>query len=259
MRRLTFITLTLVVGAASAHAASPAEVMGASYKNAIAKQTDRAKRDELIRSLPHGCEIGTVARKPAEPAARPRPQPAPAARPVPAAPAPVRVAPPPPVQEPAPQPSPSPATVLTDGVTIEQALANGAKAHQARKYADAMKWYSMAAAAGDPSAETAIGDLYFNGHGVPVDYGQAMAWYRKAAAKGNATAEEGIGSLYERGQGVRQDHVEATKWFRRAAAKGNADAMNWLGYLYTHGLGVTADLAQAQSWFAKARAARPAH
>ena len=80
MRGLTAAGLVVVLGAAavtSARAATPAEVLCASYKNAVAKETDHAKREAMIKSLPHGCEIKAAApapapvHKPAEPAKQP--------------------------------------------------------------------------------------------------------------------------------------------------------------------------------------------
>jgi hypothetical protein len=254
MRGLTAIGLVVVLGASAAHAATPAEVMCASYKNALAKETDHAKREAMIKSLPRGCEVKAApARKP-EPVKEPvktKPEATPAA-PTPPPPAPVPVAAP----EPPPPPMPAPEAPLPAGVTADQANENGNKAYQARKYGEAMKWFRMSADHGNPTAMNDIGELYFNGHGVPTNYDEAMNWYRRAAAKGNATAQEGIGALYERGQGVPVDHVEAMKWFRRSAAQGNADAANWIGYLYSHGLGVAVDAGQAANWYAKARADR---
>ena len=251
MQRLTLVALALVVAAPAARAATPAEVLCASYKDAIAKQSDRAKREQMIRSLPRGCVIAAPEHRPAP--ARPAPRPAPEPRPAPAPKPTERPAWP---SEPPIQPSPSPTTMTSGGVTIEQARENGNKANQKRKYGDAMRWYKMAADAGDPVAETAVGDLYFNGRGVRTDFGEAMNWYRRAAAKGNATAEEGVGSLYARGQGVEKDYATAMKWFRWAAARGNVDAMNWIGYLYTNGLGVPKDPTEAQNWYARARSGR---
>ncbi len=255
MRGLTAVGLVVLFGlvASAAHAATPAEVMCASYKNAVAKETDHAKREAMIRSLPHGCEVkAPPARKPTEPVKQPvktKPEPESAPAPV-AAPAPVPEAPEP------PPPMPPPGPALPTGVSVEQAIENGNKAYQDKKFGEAMKWYRMSADHGDATALNAVGDMYFQGHGVPTDYGQAMNWYRRAAAKGSATAQQSIGALYERGQGVAVDQAEAIKWFRRAAAQGNADAANWMGYLYAHGVGVPQDAAQAQNWYAKARASR---
>ncbi|HEY1447435.1 MAG TPA: tetratricopeptide repeat protein, partial [Caulobacteraceae bacterium] len=236
MRWLIAIGLVMAFGAERALAATPAEVLCASYKNALAKETDRAKREAMIKSLPHGCEVKATppppARKPAEPVRAPvqaAPRPAPAPAPVPA---------PEPVAAPEPPPPPMPAAgpPLPAGVSAEDANANGNKAYQGKKYAEAMKWFRMSADQGNAVAMNDIGELYFNGHGVNVDYREAIAWYRRAAARGNATAQESIGALYARGQGVEIYNAEAMRWFRKSAAQGNADAANWLGFFYSHGV-----------------------
>ena len=108
MRRVIAIGLVVTLGAftlgaGAARAATPAEVLCASYKNAVAKETDRAKRDAMIRSLPHGCEVKApppVVHRPTEPAHQqvqqipeaipeatpePPPEPLPAGVPLPAA------------------------------------------------------------------------------------------------------------------------------------------------------------------------------
>jgi hypothetical protein len=122
MRGLTAIGLVVVLGASTAHAATPAEVLCSSYKNAVAKETDHAKREAMIKSLPHGCEVKAApARKP-EPVKEPvktKPEAAPAA-PTPA-PAPIPVVAP----EPAPPPMPPPEAPLPAGVSAEQANENG--------------------------------------------------------------------------------------------------------------------------------------
>jgi hypothetical protein len=251
MRRVIAIGMVVTLGAftlgaGAARAATPAEVLCASYKNAVAKETDRAKRDAMIRSLPHGCEVKApppVVHRPTEPAHQ-QVQQIPEAIPE---------------ATPEPPPEPLPAGVpLPSGVSVEQALKNGNKAYQDHDYAGAMRWFSMAAGQGDAVAEDDVGELYFFGHGVPVDYAKAMVWYRRSAAQGNATAQDGIGALYARGQGVAVNYGEALKWFRLSADQGNSDAANWLGYFYTHGLGVAVNVTQAQEWYAKSRADKDA-
>lgn len=251
MRRLIAVGVAgslgvLALGAGAARAATPAEVLCASYRNALAKETNPNKREQMIKSLPHGCQV--------------KPPPPVRATKEPVKPRPVEQVPvaiPEPAPEPAPEPLP-PEPSLPDGVTVQQALANGNKAYQDHDYAQAMRWFSMAAGHGDAVAENDVGELYFFGHGVPVDYAQAMVWYRRSAAQGNATAQDGIGALYARGQGVATDYGEALKWLRLSAAQGNSDAANWLGYFYTHGLGVTQNLTSAGEWYAKSRADKAA-
>jgi TPR repeat protein len=60
------------------------------------------------------------------------------------------------------------------------------------------------------------------------DYAQAMRWYRVAADQGNAQAQSNIGILYEHGLGVAQDSAEARAWMQKAAAAGDDYAKRWL-------------------------------
>ena len=62
-------------------------------------------------------------------------------------------------------------------------------------YAEARKWYEKAAAAGNANAMNNLGDLYFNGNGVPEDYAEARKWYEKAAAAGNEVAKANLKKL----------------------------------------------------------------
>ena len=62
-------------------------------------------------------------------------------------------------------------------------------------------------------AQFALGDLFFNGRGVPQDYGEAINWYGKAANQGHPVAQYLMGVLYREGWGADHDPMEAYKWF----------------------------------------------
>ncbi len=64
----------------------------------------------------------------------------------------------------------------------------------------------------------------FNSHGVPQDYAEAVKWFRLAADQGDAFAHNNLGAMYEYGQGVLQDNVMAHMWYNIAAANGNSKA-----------------------------------
>jgi len=59
------------------------------------------------------------------------------------------------------------------------------------------------------------------GKGVPKDYAEAVKWYRLAAAQGNANAQLNLGIMYGKGEGVPEDYVQAYAWLNLAAAQGN--------------------------------------
>ena len=78
-----------------------------------------------------------------------------------------------------------------------------------------------AAQAGDPQAQTYLGEIYEKGLGVPPDYAAAAQWYGKAANKGFSRAQTNLGYLYEKGLGVRKDPVQAMNWYRKASGLGD--------------------------------------
>ena len=65
------------------------------------------------------------------------------------------------------------------------------------------------AAAGDAQAQFALANHYFNGIGVPQDYGQAVIWYRKSASQGYAPAENQLGYMHQHKFGLPRDYERA--------------------------------------------------
>jgi len=80
--------------------------------------------------------------------------------------------------------------------------------------------------------------MFYNGRGVPQNYAEAMKWYRLAADQGQARAQSGLGGMYASGQGVPKNDAEAIKWFRLAANQGNATAQVNLGGMVANGPGI---------------------
>jgi TPR repeat protein len=80
---------------------------------------------------------------------------------------------------------------------------------------------------GEAKAQLALGFTYAEGKlGVPQDYAEALKWFRLAAAQGIAQAQLMVGLMYSMGQGVPQDFVEAHKWLNLAAATYTNDKPN---------------------------------
>ena len=92
-----------------------------------------------------------------------------------------------------------------------------------------------AAALGYVDAQQLLGDMYLQGHGVPLDYDESAKWYHKAAEQGSIAAQNNLGVAYLGGFGVPQDNVEAYAWFSIAAdqgflgaAAGRNEAAKWI-------------------------------
>jgi hypothetical protein len=83
-------------------------------------------------------------------------------------------------------------------------------------YATALKVLLPKAQAGDPTAQTYVGEIYEKGLGVTPDYTLAAQWYRRAAEQGYARAQVSLGLLYERGLGLPKDPATAISWYRKA-------------------------------------------
>lgn len=84
---------------------------------------------------------------------------------------------------------------------------------------------------GNAAVQNHIGWIYAVCRGVPADYAEAVKWFRLAAEQGHADAQKNLGRMYEIGHGVSRDEAEAVKWFRKAAAQGVEDAQDALRQL----------------------------
>jgi tetratricopeptide (TPR) repeat protein len=90
------------------------------------------------------------------------------------------------------------------------------------------------------------------------EYAEAAKWYRLAADQGLADAQYKLGSMYDSGGRLKRDYPEAAKWYRLAANQGDGDGQLSLGIMYYWGNGVPQDYVQAYKWFTLALARFPA-
>jgi hypothetical protein len=92
------------------------------------------------------------------------------------------------------------------------------------------------AEAGDPAAQTKLGDHY---HGSFM-YAAATRWYAAAATQGYPPALAALGNLYAAGGGfgtnqVKANHTNAFQLHRLAAAQGNQQSQYSVGMYYREG------------------------
>lgn len=90
-----------------------------------------------------------------------------------------------------------------------------------QNWAEAVRWYRLAAEQGDIQAQSRLGELYATGKGTPKDAAQAVFWYRKAAEQGDADAQAALGTQYAIGVGVPKNLILAYMWRNLAAAQGS--------------------------------------
>ena len=61
--------------------------------------------------------------------------------------------------------------------------------------------------------------MYALGQGVPQHYAEAVRWYRLAADQGVAWAQTYLGNMYETGEGVPPSYVQAHMWHNLVASR----------------------------------------
>ncbi len=134
----------------------------------------------------------------------------------------------------------------------------GAEAQEAGDYAKAFKIFKPLAEQGDAGAQNNLGHLYLGDAqgAVPQDFAEALKWYSKAAAQYHASAHFSIGMLHLLGMGVPRDEYEAFKWIRKSAEQGYEYAQHFLGNAYANGWGkmIPQDDAEAIYWMRRAAA-----
>jgi TPR repeat protein len=86
---------------------------------------------------------------------------------------------------------------------------DGSAAADRGDYATALRLWHPLADQGHADAQSNLGVMYDNGHGVPQNYAEAMKWYRLAANQGSANAQFNLGVMYANGHGVPQNYGEA--------------------------------------------------
>ena len=128
-----------------------------------------------------------------------------------------------------------------------QAGAAGGMPAPVLTYGDAMRWYGLAAEAGDPEAQFYLGYIHDRGlrsaNGLP----EALDWYRKAAAQGEVRAQFRLGLLFDADPRLPRDPAQAQTWYEAAAAQGHAEAQFNLARLVE-----AEDAARAAALYARA-------
>jgi hypothetical protein len=118
-------------------------------------------------------------------------------------------------------------------------------------YAEAVRWYRLAAEQGYGPSQYSLGEMYAHGRGLREDDVEALRWYRLAAeqkAYGGAYSYY-LGEKYDKGNGLREDDTEAVRWYRSAAEQGHEDGQYQLGLMYQFGTGIPQDYVLASMWY----------
>lgn len=120
-------------------------------------------------------------------------------------------------------------------------------------YANAKKYFLIAAEGNERKAQFNLGLMALNGEGQNVDPVAARTWFEKAAEGGNPRAPYQLGLLYYLGNGVEKDFVKAKAAFEQSAKLGMPEAQHNLAIHYIRGEGVEQDFVQGYAWLLVAR------
>lgn len=85
-------------------------------------------------------------------------------------------------------------------------------------YKNAVPVFDRLANLGHPVAQWLMGHLYYNGQGVPLDYGRSYQHFLSAANQGFFKAYASVASMLEKGQGIPADPGLAYSWYNVAVA-----------------------------------------
>lgn len=77
---------------------------------------------------------------------------------------------------------------------------------------EALKWFTLAAEQGESEALLALGQIYYSGELVRVDYAKAYSFFNQAAKHGEKAAWSNLGLMYANGQYVEADCSKAKEY-----------------------------------------------
>jgi TPR repeat protein len=117
------------------------------------------------------------------------------------------------------------ATLVFAGAGLAGPLEDADAALMRGDFASALSLLRPLAEQGNADAQISLGNMHFEGNGVPLNTAEAVKWYTLAADHGNANAQMTLGFLYEYGDAVPQDYVQAYKWFALAGYAVYVDAV----------------------------------
>jgi tetratricopeptide (TPR) repeat protein len=145
-----------------------------------------------------------------------------------------------------------PTRVATPSPASEALFQRGTAFYERKDYRDALGAYSQAANLGHPRAMAVLGNMYYDGQGVPKNPGLALKWYTQAAMLGNRGAQYSLAGMYEEGEGVAKNVPKAAQLDEASARQGMPEAQFALGLSYEFGEGVPRNRRTAIFWLDQA-------
>lgn len=130
-------------------------------------------------------------------------------------------------------------------------MANKYSTEKADSYNEvkAKEFYEMAAKKDDLNAIIKLGQIYYEGIGVPKDIWKAKNYFEIAAEKGCSEGLYQLGFFYMNEKSIQDNNLIALKYFKLAAAKHNTNSLLKLGDIYYDGIIVTKDFKMARNYY----------
>lgn len=114
------------------------------------------------------------------------------------------------------------AQVINSGSSMDKAY----EFYKNENYLEALKWFEKAAEEGDQIALLEIGDIYFFGLGVKIDYKKAVGYYDKSNVKDDPDVFYNLAEIYAAGlDGSIPNPKKAEEYFEKAVQGKSADAL----------------------------------
>lgn len=127
-----------------------------------------------------------------------------------------------------------------------------------KKDVEAFKWWQRAAQAGEPESQNLLGLAYMQGKwGVDPDPETAVSWFEQAAAQRDKDALINLGEIYYLGEIVPVDYARARSLFEQAAEQDAPRAPRFLSWMYYNGQSVKTDCQKALRYRQAQRNQRP--
>jgi hypothetical protein len=101
---------------------------------------------------------------------------------------------------------------------LEKGTDQAWQAYMNGQYTSSVPIFAKLADIGHPVAEWLMGNVYFFGQGVPLDYVTSLNWFEKAAMQGCFAAYAPTAQMYEDGKGTMADPGKAYMWYNIAVS-----------------------------------------
>ncbi len=129
----------------------------------------------------------------------------------------------------------------------------GLDIYQRGQYAEAIKYWQKAAAAGDAGSAYRLSVEYFDAKIVKRDLKKALQYLQQAAKANDPRALTDLASLYDYGTGVRKNRKRAAELYLQAARMGMPAAMFNVASMLENGEAITQDKIEAYKYYLLSR------